>query len=452
MKRALAGALVALALLTSACKGDSPRPGANATSTTRPPSAGVVRVGVWLPPDPANGTYGGAIVRSLIYPQLFLATPKGAFEPSLVAKGSDKTGPGATSATLRLRAGAQWSDGSAITVEDLKRSVDTRFVRSIDGPAADGTITLQFTQKLPTWRRLWSGLEVITPATAGVYGGPFVVAGTTPNLETVLHPNPTFFGEKPKITELRLVLVPDPEIAARLMARGELDVIAPPAFSARTDRLRAIKGATVLTDNTPGSGWTVALIANPAKLAPDARAAILSLADAKRFAGVLLRGEAEADRAPAPGAPSTPPTTTFRPSLSAPNESPPAGLLLHAMQRKGRDGGVGFDLRQANFDDILGAYASSDFDVLYRLQPPSAATCWVCEAGSVDPALAAAADAGDARAATALTARLRNEGLVRPLWRERSVAAVRNGLAGVSVNGFSAAGPLWNAANWHWMG
>lgn len=450
MKRALVGAFVALALLTSACKGDRARPEATTSTSARSVSTRPVRVGVWLPPDPAAGTYGGSAVRTLIYPQLFRSTPKGAFDADLAAGGSDKTGPGARSATFRIRAGAVWSNGSAITVDDLRRTMDKRFVTSVDGPATDGTITLRFTQRLPTWRRLWSGIDVVTPATGGVFGGPFVVAGITPSLETVLHPNDSYYGTRPKVGEIRLVLVPDPEIAARLMEKGDLDVLAPPAFPTRTERLRSIKNAKVLTDKSGRGGWTVALVANPSHLALESRRSVLGLADPKRFGGVLLRDEVVVDGSALTQTSTTPPTTTARPAISAPVESPPAGLLLHAMQRKGAKAGIGFDLRQADFDQILGSYARADFDVLYRLQPPLVATCWVCEAASVDAALAAAADAGDNQAVTSLRARLRTDALVLPLWRERAVAAVREGLEGVSVNSFSVAGPLWDAANWHW--
>ena len=452
MKRALVGALVALCLLSAACKGDASRPGAITTTSYRP-STRPVRVGVWTPPDPAIGTYGGAAVRSLIYPQLFRATPAGRYEPLLVVKGSDKTGPGALTATIRLRANAKWTTGQPIGAEDLRRTMDTRFVSAVDGPTADGTITLRFTQKLPTWRRLWSGLDVIAPPPGtNAFGGPFVVAGATPNLETVLRANQSYWGERPRINEIHLVLVPDAEIAARLMERGALDVLAPPAFTDRTGRLERIKNAHVLRDATKGGGWTVAFVANPSHLTLEQRSRIVALADRARFTRVLLRGEVDVDTGPAVTATPSLPESDVRPSISAPRESAPSGLLIHAMQRTGRDKGIGFDLRQADFDDVLGAYARGDFDILYRLQPPTVATCWVCEAASVDAALAKAADAGDVAAAQQLRQRLVTDALVFPLWRERSVIAVRDGLESVSANGFSVLGPLWDAERWSWAG
>src|SRR5256885_9331468 len=57
------------------------------------------------------------------------------------------------------------------------------------------------------------------------------------------------------------VLVPDPEIAARLMDRGELDVVAPPAYTDRRARLARIKDAHVITSDK--GGWTAAFVANP---------------------------------------------------------------------------------------------------------------------------------------------------------------------------------------------
>jgi ABC-type oligopeptide transport system substrate-binding subunit len=402
-----------------------------------------------MPADPAANTYGGAVVRSLIFPQLFRAAPDGKWQASLVQQGSDATRPGALSARFRLRTNARWSDGTRITVSDLRRTLDGRFVASIDEPTSAGTIVVHFLHPLPGWRRLWSGLETIAPPAANVFGGPYRLDHVTPGLETVLVANDAYYGTKPRIREVHLVLTPDAEIAARLMAQGDLDVVAPFAFTNRTERLRRIKDAHVVVGDARRGGWTATLVANPSRLTPPQRQALFALADAPRFADVLLHNEATAT-GKRTVVPSPLPAAGGTPAISAPLESAPSGLLLHAMQRAGHKAGRDFDLRQSEFDRVLAAYSSGGFDLLFNLEPGAPEPCWTCQYSTADAALATQADAHERRAASALQDKLVTDLLVLPLWRERPVAAVRDGLDGASVNGFSAAGPLWNLEAWRW--
>jgi ABC-type oligopeptide transport system substrate-binding subunit len=411
-------ALVALALLLCACKSDPPHTQPEHPTTTI--ASKPVRVGVQMPPEPTNNTYGGAITRSLIYPQLFRATPDGKFEASLVAPGSDKTRPGAHSARFRLRRNARWSDGTRITVNDLRRSLDARYVARVDDPTASGTIVVHFTQALADWRKLWSLLDVITPPSDGLYGGPYKLDHVTPDFETVLVANPRYWGGAPAITELHLVLVPDAEIGARLMEQRELDVLSPFAFPDRTRRLNRIKDAHVVTGSTRG-GWTAAFVANPA-LGVAQRQTLFALADGPRFTDVLLHGEATstAPRTPAPATPVGSPT----PAITVPYESAPANLLLHGMQRAAHKAGRDFELRATFFDQVLAALNSGAFDVAFRLAPTT-------------PVQLSERDfVGDFR--------------LLPLWRERPVVAVRDGLRNVSTNGFNAGNSLWNVETWQW--
>jgi hypothetical protein len=319
----------------------------------------------------------------------------------------------------------------------------------VDDPTPAGTIVVHFTQPLPGWRRLWSGLDAIRAPRDGVAGGPYKVVRVTRGLETVLAPNPAYYGDAPVITEVHLVIVPDPEIAARLMERGELDVIAPPAYTDRTARLERIKDAHVVTGDAEKGGWTAAFVANPSRLDLDQRAFLFSYANPARFTDVLLHGEATpSTRAAHP--PVTKPAFPGTPAFTIPIESGPAGVLLHAMQRTAHKAGFDFDLRAAQFDDVLGTYAAADFDILFRYQPSTPTVCWTCSYATVDAALAKAADSGDRGAITALRRKLITENDELPLWRERPVVAVRGGLDGVSANGFDVLGPAWNVAKWHW--
>ena len=196
-------------------------------------------------------------------------------------------------------------------------------------------------------------------------------------------------------------------------------------------------------------GWTVALLANPLRLSPEQRHAVVNTVDVPRFVSVLLAGEAAT--ATARPVTSTPlPAFKTPPAVAAPLESPPTALFLPALQRTGAKLGIALELRQGEFNQILAAYATSDFDVLVRLQPSTPETCWVCEASGVDAVLTSDADARKPGAVAALTTKLKDDGVVVPLWRERPVVAARDGLRGVSANGFAAAGPAWNLETWSW--
>lgn len=421
---------------------------------------GSVRVGVWAAPDPTAPTLGGAAVRALVLPQLFVARPDGRWSPSLVAPGSDATGAGATSATFRLRVGAVWSDGAAITADDLRRSMDPRFVREVDGPAADGTITVRFVAPLPGWRRLWSAGDAVTAPTDGVWGGPFVVSSVTPGLETVLARNDRWWGAPaPFLDEVHLVLVPEATMARQLLARGDLDVVMPLAGTVRTAQLEAIDGVTV--DRVERGGWSVSLLANPAGLAVERRRALFAAVDRAAFVRTLLAGEATVLQ----GYASSPEDATWSSvtpgevgalggetvDLVGSVEEPMTPLMHRALQKRvraGTGGSATIELRAAESDRVEGWVAAGDYEAALVVWLDPLGGCWTCRWAAFDAAAATAADAGDPAAVASLEGRLRDEAQVLPLWRPATVVAWRDGLAGVRADGY-AASAAWNAWEWY---
>ncbi|MGH9166000.1 MAG: ABC transporter substrate-binding protein, partial [Acidimicrobiales bacterium] len=435
---------------------------ASSTSTAAgdPVPGGSARVGVWGEPDPAAPTLGGAAVRSLVLPQLYVARPDGRWQPSLVVGGSDRTGPLARSATLRLRSGT-WSDGSPITVEDLRRSADDRFVAGIDGPAPDGTLTLRFTQSLPGWRRLWSGVDSVSAPAPNVWGGPFVVAGYERGLEVVLRRNDGWYGEDgPFLDELRLVLVPDPTIARLLLGKGELDAVMPPAGTVRTTQLRAVAGVEVATAPSSQNGWWVGLVFGPERLSLDRRRAVMALVDRRPFVETLLADEATVLDGFDPSGGGAGPGPWSRPGagdaralrgatvdLVGEYEEPMTGLVQRSMQKRARAVAGQLELRNAEADRVEPWVAAGAFDAAVVMQLDGPVVCWTCRWSAVDEGLARAADAGDAAAASALQTKLRDDARLLPLWRTRTVVAWRSGLRGVVANGY-ALSAAWNA--WEW--
>ena len=418
---------------------------------------GSARVGVWGAPDPALPTLGGAAVRALVLPQLFYADADGRWRPSLVVPGSDTTAPDARSATFRLRAGSQWSDGRDVTADDLRRTADSRFVAGVDGPdPTNGSITVRFTQPLPGWRRLWSGTDAIASPTPGVWGGPFVVASLTPGLEAVLGRNDGWRGGRgPFLDEVRLVLVPDPTTAKQLLGRGELDVVMPPAGTERTSQLEALPAVTVESVNN--GGWWVGLFFQSSKVSPAVRRALVASVDRNRFVGTLLRNEAvvlngflgpedaawasvgPGDVAGARGARGV--------LVTGELEEPMTQLLERVMQQRVKPVGSTLDLRNAESDRVEQWINRGDYEVAIAMAYDPPEVCWVCRWSFADAALASSADAGDRAAAATLQAKLRDESLVLPLWRPRTVVAWRDGLNGVRPNGFGLSA-AWNA--WQW--
>lgn len=422
------------------------------TTTTSPQPAvvGSVRVAVWDEPDPAAPTLGGAGVRTLVLPQLFVAQPDGRWAASLAAPRSDRDGPEKRSASFRLREGATWSDGTPVTAEDLRRTADARFVAGVDGPAADGTITVRFTQALPGWRRLWSGVDSVAPPREGVWGGPFTVAGRTPGLETVLRRNDRWYGGTgPFLEEVRLVLVPDAVTARKLLERGEIDVVMPSAATVRTEQLRRVSGVEVAS--AARTGWSTALLLEPSRLSASRRRGVVASVDRRGFVSTLLKGEAtvlDGFAGPEDGT-----WSSVQPGdvgdvgtvdLVGLPEEPMTFLLQRSMQKRARPGGGRLELRNAEADRVQRWVAERLFDAAIVPLFDGPDVCWTCRWAAVDEALARQADAGDP---AALEARLRDDSLVLPLWRPRVVVAWRTHVEGVQANGYALTA-AWNA--WAW--
>lgn len=419
---ALAARLILAVVLLAACSRDKPDPRAAASTTTsvtapgpvERPRGGVVRVGVWGMPDPAAPTLAGAGVRSLVLPQLFTLAPDGTRVASLVEPGSDRDGPDGRSASFILRPGAVWSNGAPVGVEDLRRSMDAEFVEAVDGPDADGRITVRFRDEMPGWRRLWSDTASVSAPAPDVWGGPFTVASVTPGLEAVLRHNPTWWGGPgPFVDELRLVLVPDVTMQQQLFERGELDVVSPPAY---TNRMEQLPGAL---DGGAG-GWDVRLVMNPRQIDERVREALLASTNRDEFVRTLLRGEAVvASSEPLESVAALKGRTV---QVTGQNEEPMTWILQRAMQRKARSVNGTLELRNAEADRVEAWLTAGDYDaaVVLAWEPPEG--CLTC----------------------------RRVGEVSPLWRSDVVVAAR-GVGGVDPNPWALT-PAWDAPEWWRLG
>ena len=476
--RRLAGLLVAGALVMAgvACSDDGPgidraagrgEDGGDGGAVERP-RGGSVRVGVWSEPDPALDTFGGQLVRSLVWPVLFVARPDGSWAPSIVEPGSVTEAPDGRSAAFRLRSDVVWSDGTPVGVEDLRRTADERFVERVGGPASDGTITVTFTHPLKGWQRLWSGGLAIAPPAEGRFGGPFEVESREPGLETVLKPVSGWWGSGvfggPYLDEVRLVVVPDPVIAGQLLERGELDVLAPLAatdLEATVARMPDVEQAAA-----SNGGWWFGLLLNGSSLGSEERAGLVAAVERRAFVDVLLRGEARVLDGFGPGALYAESPGPWKDvgvgdagglrgdtvDLVGYREVPMSSLLQRSMQRHARDAGGTIELRNADAPIVGDWLATGEYQaaLVLELDPPW--PCWTCRWGAVSGelgGLAEAADGGDVGAVAQLQERLRAESLVVPIWRPVTRVAWRSVVHGVEPNGY-APGSAWNAWQW-WL-
>jgi hypothetical protein len=294
-----------------------------------------------------------------------------------------------------------------------------------------------------------------------VFGGPFVVSTYTAGLEVVLRRNDRWHGGSagPWLDEVRLVLVPDATTARQLLARGELDVVMPPAATVRTPQLRAVPGVSVAVAPVASSGWTVAMSVNPDKVsAQSTRAALLATVDRAAFVRTLLAGEASVvERAVWPSSLGAGLPSDLLPlgragviDLVGENEEPMTALLQRSMQQRARPAGGTLELRNAEADRVEGWVAGGSYGAAVVMRYDGPAVCWGCRYGARYRDLAAAADAELPGAVDRLERQLRDDAVLLPLWRTVAVTAWRTGLRGVRANGFALSG-AWNAWEW-WRG
>jgi len=467
---------------------------------------GTIRVGVPEEPaslnpfDPKSRTAAGEAVLGQVLPQLFRVDPAGRAAGWLVDDASVQAAPDGASVTFALRAGARWSDGTPITVDDLRFTLATVRGSAWPGPRAGydrltgvdgegGAVTFRFDGPFPGWRRLFSGADFVLPAhrLAGrelrtewkqgpdIAGGPFRLGPVTPGLSVVLERNDAWWGPTAKATALSLLFVEDVRTMEQLLARRELDVAWPPVTTNRIGRFRALPGVDVSVAE-PG-GALEALVANTQSIPADQRLGYLGLANRDRFVDVLLAGEA--DRAvtltgpmggPAPGAaPPTWPVAGAEPAAGRLKGAPVATLVTadedqlsplvgRVIQSGARAAGATVELRSDESTTVDAAWLPDGrFDLALQRTVAWPEPCWACwfaddstGRGNVTRArglteLAAAADR-DPAAVPALEAKVKAGGLMLPLWRPRAVLAGR-GITGLVANSWSI-GPFWSAESW----
>jgi ABC-type transport system substrate-binding protein len=503
--------MVALAVGLGACtSGRSKRRHAGeATSSTAAPAgagvpAGTIRLGVPEEPaslnpfDPRSRTAAGEALLGMVLPQLFRVDPAGRAVGWLADDSSVQAGPGGSSATFSLRAGTRWSDGTPITADDVRFTLDTIRGPAWPGPragydrlqAVDGqgsAVTFRFDGPFPGWRRLFSGADFVLPAHRlqgkdprvewrqgpDLSGGPFRLGAVTKGLSVILDRNDGWWGGPVRAVAIQVLVVPDVRTMEQLLGRRELDVAWPPVTTNRIGRFRALPDVEVSVAE-PG-GALEALVANTVTLPLERRLGYLGLANRDRFVEALLAGEG--DRAVSlagPGTPAAPGPATWAVSVLEPaggrlkgavaatlvsaDEDQLSPLVGRVLQQGAKAAGAMVELKSDESPIVDGSWLPDGrFDLALVRTVAWPEPCWACwfadentGRGNVTRArgltpLAVAADR-DPAAAPALEARVKADGLLLPLWRPRAVLAGRN-VSGLAANSWSI-GPFWGAESW----
>jgi ABC-type transport system substrate-binding protein len=484
------------------------RTGATSTSTAAPAgtavAAGTIRLGVPEEPasldpfDPRSRTAAGVALLGTVLPQLFRVDPAGREVGWLADDATVRAAPDGSSAAFSLRSGARWSDGTPITVDDLRFTLETIRGRTWPGPRAGydrlsavegqgSSVTFRFDGPFPGWRRLFSGDDFVLPAHRltgrdlrvewrqgpDVFGGPFRLGAVTRGLSVVLDRNDTWWGGKAKAAAIQVLVVPDVRTMEQLLGRHELDVAWPPVTANRIGRFRALPGVDVSVAEPGGALETLA--ANTDTLPLERRLAYLGLANRDRFVDVLLAGEGDRavslSRGPVPPDPASatwsvagvePAAGRLKGAVTATlvsaDEDQFSSLVGRVVQQGAQAAGATVELRSDESTTVDGVWLPDGrFDLALVRTVSWPEPCWACWFGDESTGrgnvtrvrgltpLALAADR-DPAAAPAVEAKAKADGLLLPLWRPRAVLAGRN-VTGLAANSWST-GPFWGAESW----
>ena len=291
--RWFATAFAVLSLTLAACSGDKDT-ASNGTSPA-PADQQVLRLRLQGEPktiDPhlSNQTTETTITRPLFaglftYNEKLDVVPNLAKEMPTVANGG--ISPDGTTYTVKLKEGAKWSDGKALTAQDFVYSMQRAMDPQLAGPYASffysiagagpyntalgtpeqpkapsaaelaslrgglgvsakdvSTVVYKLTHPNPSFLNLlalWTAFPVRqdvvekngakwTEAETHVGNGPFVLSEWRHDEKMVLTPNPNWIGEKPKLQRIEINFIADDFAAYQAYQAGELDVVTvPPA-------------------------------------------------------------------------------------------------------------------------------------------------------------------------------------------------------------------------------
>src|SRR5215210_3526442 len=245
MRRTI-GVVGALLLVgAAACTGgneESPQPsgGAGATGDT-------IRVAISEPVgvlNPQDYT-GNHVVLTMVYEPLLRYGADGSLEPGLAE--SYEASDDGLSYTFALRQGVNFQDGTPFDAEAAKFNLErwvgvpdhnwlgaSNYISSVE---AVDTSTLKLTLSRPYYPMLQEmslsrPVRFLSPASVGPDGEFEDPVGTgswmldsASDTETVLTRNDAYWGEKPALSKVEFIVIPDPQARVAALQAGDVDVL-----------------------------------------------------------------------------------------------------------------------------------------------------------------------------------------------------------------------------------
>ena len=282
------------------------------------------RLTVALPAEPATldphkgNTRYNYLFNSNMFEGLVMRNDKAELVPGLAE--SYTVSPDGLTYTFTLRRGVRFHDGSPMTAEDVKFSLEravnpaTRnpllsFIKTIDKvDILDANrVALRLKERDAIFLKKLAFAGWIVPRnylqSAGEDGfarrpigtGPFRFVSRSINEQIEMQANENHWGWVPKVRTLVLRTVPEDAVRLGMLQTGEADIVAemPPPL---LDRINAIRGAKTLSHPSGEIYWLVLNIKDGAKdsplLNPKVRMALNHAIDKQAILNNVLRGQA----------------------------------------------------------------------------------------------------------------------------------------------------------------
>jgi peptide/nickel transport system substrate-binding protein len=258
-RAALGGVAVAVVVLAGACsKSGGAASGTDPTGATAAVQHG--GTGVVLGPtdpntlDPAvvfNNSESGSALLSAIYDSLFTISPTGTVQPRIAVSFTTTDG---IDWTLTLRPGVKFSDGTPFNAAAVKdewerilkpstESVNAQFLTAVTSMTVVNAQTLsiqlkavnyQFKQAVASTSLTWIPSPTAVQKYGAAFGshpvgaGPFIVSSITPQVQTVMKANPSYWQQgRPYLAELVFKFNPDQQQSVEAVQSGQADVTTP---------------------------------------------------------------------------------------------------------------------------------------------------------------------------------------------------------------------------------
>ena len=320
-----AAILIALVLLAAACADDD-QPSQplvestdeTATSTTSEPSSEPTSVVIGLEQELTNFNNltagdnllaGRQIIRA-VWPTCVRTLPNSTFEPYFCESLPTIVNEDPLMVEYKLRADANWSDGTPVSSDDLvfyfencnEPSDDCAATAGFDSAELevvdDKTVRLRWPEGQPfvEYIALFSG--PFPPAHLGLdwtegfqedpilAAGPYQVDEYNPGSDMTLVPNPTWFGDGPHIDEVTFRFISDVGNLPLALENGEVDVIYPQPQVDLVDQIAGLDG--VASTITFGPAWEH-ITFNTATVPPEVRRAVALALDRELIVAALMR-------------------------------------------------------------------------------------------------------------------------------------------------------------------